>query len=560
MAFAAIHIPDFWVQAVARFEPALRGRVVALVDGIPSQSKIVAANQAALQHGIQLGMSKALAVKFEGIEIRHRSPGKEASSHAALLDLGWSFSPRVEDTAPDTIVLDLAGLASLFGSENNIAAQLTQRASDLGLFANVAIAHNLEASLLGARGFSGITRIPPGEERHSLGSLPIHFLPASQEILETLERWGIHDCEALAALPLLDLSERLGQPGVHLHELARGACLRALTLAEPSHSFEEEMTLEDAVEELEPLAFILGRLLDQLTARLDARALAANSIRVRLELDAASQIERTEEQRRNSFAARARSKQQPQTKSATNGGSARAAAANPKAGSYEKVMTLPLPMRDSKMLLKLLRLQLQSDPPNAPIQKVFLAAEPAKPRATQGGLFLPSYPDPEKLELTVARLANLVGDANIGSPEIIDTHRPGAFRIRRFVPPRGTSEKAVRVGSRRPAIGFRMFRPAPPARIELLNKRPVRVFFLGMRGNVVAASGPWRTSGDWWREDAWKQEDWDLEIIFEPAPSDCSSRYQNSNKRPVHGTQRRGIYCLFFDSIRQSWFVRGTYD
>lgn len=216
-------------------------------------------------------------------------------------------------------------------------------------------------------------------------------------------------------------------------------------------------------------------------------------------------------------------------------------------------------MRDSKMLLKLLRLQLQSDPPNAPIQKVFLAAEPAKPRATQGGLFLPSYPDPEKLELTVARLANLVGDANIGSPEIIDTHRPGAFRIRRFVPPRDTSEKAVRAGSRRPAIGFRMFRPAPPARIELLNKRPVRVFFLGMRGHVVAASGPWRISGDWWREDAWKQEEWDLEILFE-SPANSTVRDHNSNERLPPRGQRRGIYCFVFDSVRQSWFVRGTYD
>lgn len=534
MAFASIHIPDFLVQAVVRFEPALRDRAVALVDGIPSQSKVVAANQAALQPGIQLGMFKSLASKFEGVEIRQRSPGKETAAYAALLDLGWSFSPRVEDTAPDTVLLDLTGLASLFGSEENIANQLTQRASDLGLAANVAIAHNLEAALLASRGFAGITRIPSGEESKCLGCLPVHFLPASQEILETLERWGIHNCEALVALPLLDLSERLGQQGVHLHELARGAYLRSLTPAEPSHSFEEEMELEDAVEELEPLAFILGRLLDQLSARLEARSLAANSIRVQFELDTA----------------------------AKNEGSSSGVATPPITRTYEKVLTLPLPMRDSKMLLKLLRLKLQSDPPKAPIQKVAIAVEPAHPRATQGGLFLPSFPDPEKLELTIARLANLVGDSNIGSPEIIDTHRPGAFRIRRFIPPRDASEKTVHPGNRRPGIGFRMFRPAPPARMELLNKRPVRVFFLGTWSNVVAASGPWRTSGDWWREDAWKQEEWDLEIIFESA-SNSSSRFQNSNERAhrdPHEGQRRGVYCLFFDSIQQGWFVRGIYD
>ena len=41
------------------------------------------------------------------------------------------------------------------------------------------------------------------------------------------------------------------------------------------------MELEHGVEELEPLAFLLGRLLDQLCARLAARSLAASAIRLR---------------------------------------------------------------------------------------------------------------------------------------------------------------------------------------------------------------------------------------------------------------------------------------
>ena len=101
--------------------------------------------------------------------------------------------------------------------------------------------------------------------------------------------------------------------------------------------------------------------------------------------------------------------------------------------TYVKVLHLPVPMRDSKMLLKLLRLQLQVDPPAGDIVKITLGAEPARPRSTQRGLFVPNSPDPEKLELTVARLAKLVGDANIGSPELVDTHRPGEFRMKRFL-------------------------------------------------------------------------------------------------------------------------------
>ena len=46
----------------------------------------------------------------------------------------------------------------------------------------------------------------------------------------------------------------------------------------------------------------------------------------------------------------------------------------------------------------------------------------------QSGLFVPRGPDPEKLELTVARLMKLVGDSNVGAAELIDTHRPENFR------------------------------------------------------------------------------------------------------------------------------------
>ena len=127
--------------------------------------------------------------------------------------------------------------------------------------------------------------IPPGEESQRLGCLPVGVLsPAAEvletEVLETLERWGVRTCQALAALPVLELSERLGQEGVRLHELARGARSRSLVLAEPALNFVEEMELEDGVAELEPLAFLLGRLLDQLCARLAARSLAASAIRL----------------------------------------------------------------------------------------------------------------------------------------------------------------------------------------------------------------------------------------------------------------------------------------
>jgi protein ImuB len=565
MAFAAIHVANFMVQAVLRAENESRGKgelpekAVALVDGTAPLIHVVAGNEAAWRAGIQWGMAQTQA-QLCGVEIRRRSRAQEKAAHAALLDLGWSMSPRVEDHALDTILADLAGLNSLFGGDENIAREFARRAAELRLRVHVAVSANLEVAVHAARGFAGITVISEGEEAKYLSGLPVHTLGPSAEALETLERWGIRTCAALGALPVLELSERLGQEGVRLQQLARGAHTRALVLAEPAEILEEEMELDDAVEDLEPLSFVLGRLLDQLCARLAARALSAAAIRVRFDLGDA--FEKEEPVRMKNATAAVTSATEVQAAAKT----------------YEKTLNLPVPMRDSKMLLKLLRLQLQADPPLGAIVKITLGADPARPRSTQHGLFVPNSPDPEKLELTVARLAKLVGNANIGSPELADTHRPGEFRMNKFFSQpnetggRGrTGRKSANGGNseaaaaRRPATGCRIFRPRLPARVELREGCPVKIFFRGSYGRVVTASGPWRTSGEWWREDAWQQEEWDLEIAFAGGSADApvnvaANMHAIAPVQDVKAPTRAGLYCVYYDAACQGWFVRGMYD
>src|SRR3984885_6694635 len=185
------------------------------------------------------------------------------------------------------------------------------------------------------------------------------------------------------------------------------------------------MNMHAAVEQLDPLSFLLGRLLAQLCARLAARSLAATAIRVRFELQ--PDFENALDRRKEIF----RKIDPP--------------------GAFERELQLPISSRDSKMLLKLLRLRLQSNPPGAPVRKITLGAESARPRATQGGLFLPSFPDPEKLEVTIARIANVVGEGNVGSPSLVDTWRPGEFHMQRFLAPVGIAERAGG-GPRAPAM------------------------------------------------------------------------------------------------------------
>jgi protein ImuB len=189
-----------------------------------------------------------------------------------------------------------------------------------------------------------------------------------------------------------------------------------------------------------------------------------------------------------------------------------------------------------------------------------MMADAAAPRVAQIGLFVPCGPDPEKLEVTIARLGKLVGEGNVGCAELVDSHRPESFRMRRFGVAseqnkrRGKSEPndKEKFNTRAAVTGLRVMRLAQALRVEVRDEQPVRVYWRGMRGEVVAASGPWRSSGDWWQEDAWNQDEWDLAVEF---PSSQKQTEQKRGEAPQYG-----LYRIYYDALRQGWFLRGVYD
>ncbi|MGD0364112.1 MAG: hypothetical protein ABSC93_24815 [Bryobacteraceae bacterium] len=410
----------------------------------------------------------------------HATPGDSEK----LLRLAQEFSPQVEQTAGDTVALDADGLERIHGLPQEIAAALARRAAQRGLQASVAIAANLDTAVHAARGFPGVSVVPYGDEAKYLGSLPLTVLAPTPEMQETLERWGIRRFRDLAALPELGLAERLGPEGLRLHRLARGAGDRPLVPVVEPPCFAEEAELDYPVELLEPLLFVLAQLLSGLRARLVSHGLATNELRLRLTLE--------------------------------------------NRGEHTRTLRFPVPMLDTKAFLKLLDLDLGAHPPPSPVVKVWLEAEPAKPRAAQTGLFIPLSPEPEKLELTLARLKSLVGETNVGSPRLLDTHRPGAFQM--LARPLASASTIPFS----PALPLRAIRPPRAARVQMASGQPVHVQAEGVRGHVVSSAGPWRTSGDWWTHDPWARDEWDVAL------SDGA------------------LYRIY--SEQGHWFLEGSYD
>jgi protein ImuB len=401
-----------------------------------------------------------------------------------LMECAGHFSPLIEETSADTVVFDIRGLRWIYGTPEQIASEIQRR---VGVPANLALASNPDAAVHAARGIRGVTILPARHEAAILAPLPIYLLGGSPEFARTLDLWGIRTFGEFANLPPRGVVARMGEEGVHMQQLAHGAGRRRLRLRVDPLAFRQKQDLEESIGLLEPLLFLLSRILNELCERLRFHGRFTNEIRLCLKLELAS--------------------------------------------DHTATIRLPVPMLDSGVLLKLLQLELTDRPPQAPIQRIELELLPVEPRTTQHGLFLPASPEPEKLEITLARIRGMVGAGNVGAPEPVNTHRSDAFRMRSL----GTAKGATPPPHLK--LAFRRFRPPCPAKVWCTHYgKPARIFSAKGEGSIVACAGPWRTSGDWWTSRVWNYQEWDVEI------------------------QSVGVSRIYQDHLRGEWFIEGNYD
>jgi protein ImuB len=409
-----------------------------------------------------------------------------------LLEIARSFTPRIEPRGPASVLLDLAGLGRVWpGPEalgHALLAAVTMRVADGG----VALAHSAPAALVLARARPGLTIVSAGAEAAALAPLPLALLDVPAELEEVLRRWGLRTIGDVARLPAMGLAERFGPEGPRLARLARGEDEGVLRRAALPERFEMTVELDWPVDGIEPLAFLLGRVLEPLCAALAARSRKAAALDVSLGLADGTVHAR------------------------------RLAPASP-SGEARTWRTLVL-------------LDLEAHPPRDAVLRLTARAEPTRVRATQFSLLDPALPSPERLAETMARLVAWTADGRGGAPQLVDTHRPGAFAVATFSPGPPTRPAPGGEGGRRGAtLALRAFRPPRLAQVTLQAGRPSFVSAPGVRGAVAGASGPWRASGDWW-DVAWSRDEWDVALA------------------------RGGVYRIFHDRLRESWHVEGELD
>ena len=506
-----------------------------------------------------------------------------------MVAIAEQFSPRYERHRGDLVSIDVSGLERLLGPAGTIGAELRREAAARGIRAHVAVAGTRMAALVLALARPGLTVIPRGDEAEALAPIHLGILErihdddrtqSSQNTQRNLDpknsavsavsafkHWGLKTLGELAALPAADLVARMGRAALAWQAIARGEDIRPLVPTLAEERFESSIELEWPIEDLEPLSFVLTRLLEPLSTRLERRDRGAAVLHVLLRLV-------TRE-------------------------------------VYARRLELPSPMRDVRTLRTLALLDLETHPPAAAVDGVTIVIDPTPGRVLQHTLFTRAHPTPEQVATLLARLGALMGQDRFGAPATVDSYRPGAFAMTAFATEHVTSNRGDRKARRegpsltsaisatsalrepqgipslsRDAVkrdqppvpspqslvsALRRCRQPVPARVAVAGGRPVRVTtdrrgFAG--GTVTRCAGPWRTSGEWWKSEVRSQKS---EVRSQKSEVQTSSfRLQTSGAGDGAGAWDRdewdvslsdgAVYRIFQDRERDGWFIDAIVD
>jgi protein ImuB len=473
--YACIVIPSFSLQAVLRLHEELRARPFAVID---EESRVLQMTAAARESYVEEGMTPTQAMaRCQKIVLRARSPHQEDAAQKALLQCASTFSPFLESTAPGVCTINLRGLSEFAApnGQTTLPLELSDRAhawanrvlarvSGLQLNCQIGLSADPDVARLAAQEAEPILFVHNVSD--FLNTVPLHAAGLPPELLQVVSKWGLNSIGQLRDLGRDELASRFGSQILEFLDRIAPPRPRPLTWATPALDFEETMDLENPIESLEPLLFILRRFLDQLSHRLESVYLVAQEIKLTLALESGAK--------------------------------------------YERALSVPSPTRNINTLFRMLHTHLENLQTDAPIVGVTLRAEPARAQNHQFGLFQASLRDPNQFYETLARLEALLGPNRSGTPVNKASYKPDDFHIE---PPRFHGQSIAEPPALKTGIGpsLRRFRPAIPAVIQLEFNRPTNIQSERARGKIVEAHGPWRSSGNWW-EDGWARDEWDIRL------------------------------------------------
>ena len=303
-----VYLPDWPIQR--RMVAASEGLALVLTAHDPRRGlRVVACSPSACQQGVRIGMPLAEATSLARKPVFNRGTSPphpltferhdSQADCAALEELAeWceQFSPLVGLEAseqPSSLLLEVTGLAALFGDEEALAQRVVTSFQQWGYSVRVAIADCIGAAWAVSHFdsprktvISGntIDIIPAGvnRARQALAPLPLAALRLADETIGLLHDLGIARIEQVLRLPRASLAARFGNSLAKRLDQAFGSLAEIIVARRPVPGFHAQWSLEHPTHRRDVIEQVLLQLVERIALLLDAQGWGAIELECQL--------------------------------------------------------------------------------------------------------------------------------------------------------------------------------------------------------------------------------------------------------------------------------------
>jgi protein ImuB len=400
--------------------------------------------------GLGPGMPLADArARCPTLETASYDPAADARALQRLARRMRRFTPQVALDPPDGLLLDLTGVAHLFGGEDALVAQAV---SAPGLATRHALAnHAATARALARYGAQGMT------DPHAL---PVAALELPDAALAGLRRAGLTRLGDLTARPLASIAARFGAEAVRRLRAILGEGDAPLDVIRPRAPVRAEARFAEPIARTDDVLDTIEALLLDCFGQLEARHAGGRRF--------VAGLERCDGARR------------------------------------QLAVETGRPSRDAALVMRLFaeRIESLADPldPGFGFERIHLAVPRAEPVAAAQPVLGGDAAVEDSLAALVDRLATRLGPGQVLRLAARDSHLPEAAQ--HFVPatqdPRSVVPALPSSAAPRPLL---LFDPPQPvtAIAGVPDGPPLRFRWRGAVHEVRLAEGPERIAAEWWR-------------------------------------------------------------
>lgn len=272
--------PDWALQRRIAVRPELDRCLFLLTEPRQRGEFVRSCNRLAQQRGVRVGMPVSEARTFARahdrfiVEAVQPPQDRQALLGLALRCERFSFRIGLEDAdQPESILMDVTGIASFFSGEQALAAELSRVLASRRYEGRIAISETIGSAWAAAHCLAGPQQplVIPAGELQRLEPLPVRGLRLNDATVAKLHRLGIQSIGQASVLERAALVRRFGTEVVTRLDQLRGQRPEAITPCHPLPTYRVERNLEEglwhpaAVEQLWLL--LLRQLLDLLHAK-----------------------------------------------------------------------------------------------------------------------------------------------------------------------------------------------------------------------------------------------------------------------------------------------------